>query len=558
MGLKIMQGENGEPRRFWYARFNRNGKQMNVNLNVPIRGEVPVDSQGRFTIKIQGSPEFERSRQAALKAFAEVQRRADRKIASNRDKKAVAEANLIKASYKVLAGDAMTSVPLEDLPERWKSLKRTYDPTEERTKNYTIAFQRFAKFAASYAADRGAVCQTVNDVTPDIASAYFEHLRSTFAWGTVRDQTNLLSSAFKRWATNGQPNPFGGIIKRNRELSAARINRRPLTAQETERLFELSEDDAKIHPLVICAACTGMRIGDVCNLHWSDIDMRNGLIDCVTAKAGVRVTIPIFTPLRRILEAALADGTDCPFVFPQSAKSYSTNRTSIIRAVKPYFAKAVFPKDEPEKAILVTASKPAKPLPVGKVIDTIKAAGLASKKTARMVEIFIRFKGGEKSAQIAASLGIARGQVSDYLEAIEELTGETYRPRIKKILAHRKNPSRKDEIRQTRQERSVGRNAASLYGWHSLRATFVVLAVESGVALPDIQAIVGHSTVEMTMQYYHPTKKHAAARVARKMKNSVLNTGHAFSPLSPAPSNIPATVWAILTDEQKALLSNKS
>ena len=65
-----------------------------------------------------------------------------------------------------------------------------------------------------------------------------------------------------------------------------------------------------------------------------------------------------------------------------------------------------------------------------------------------------------------------------------------------------------------------------LYGWHSLRATFVVLAVEAGVPLPDVQKIVGHSTAEMTMQYFNPTAKHTAERVKRQMRGTVLDGRH--------------------------------
>lgn len=553
MGLKILPGNDGRPRPMWYARFNRNGKQMNINLNVPIRGEIPTDDKGRFSLRLKGSPAFERSRQAALKAFAEIQHNANRRIAANRDLKAEAEAGLLKASYKVLTGEGMSSIRLDELPAKWSALKRTYTPTQERTQNYTLSFERFAKFAARHATEQGKTCETINDVTPEIANAYFEHLKSNYAWGTVRDQTNLLSSAFRRWATNGQPNPFGGIIKRNRELASLRVNRRPLTAAETERLFALTEENPNLHALVICAACTGMRIGDCCNLKWADVDLNAGFIDVITAKAGVRVTLPIFAPLRRELESLLLSEGNDPHVFPWAAETYARNRTAIIRAVKPFFAKAVFPNVEPEEAQLTT-TKPKKPLPVGEILDIIEKSTAATGKKNRMREIFLRFKAGDKPTKIAESLGIARGQVSDYLAEVEILTGETYRPRIAKQNLCRRSASQKEAIRLTRQERTIGKNAASLYGWHSLRASFVVLAVEAGVSLPDIQSVVGHSTVEMTMQYYHPTKRHAAERVARQMQNSILNTEHTTIANLSCPANIPKDVWSILTDDQKRKL----
>ena len=43
-------------------------------------------------------------------------------------------------------------------------------------------------------------------ITSEIASAWFEDLKGSYAWETVKNQTSLLSGAFRRWTTNGEPN----------------------------------------------------------------------------------------------------------------------------------------------------------------------------------------------------------------------------------------------------------------------------------------------------------------------------------------------------------------
>jgi len=561
MGIKIIK-DNGVARSTWYARFKRNGKQMDVNLEVPVRGTIPLDAKGDICLKQLGDAAFERSRKAAQRAFEQVRKRAGREIANNRERKAEAEAGILKAAHKVLTGEGQMSIPLSDLPAKWRAIARTYTPTEDRMKVYDATFRRFATFARRYGEEHGFACVTLDDVTADLAHAYFEELRTTYAWETVKSQSHLLSSAFTRWCTNGLPNPFKSIIKRNRELASAKVSRKPLTETEVARLFEISSCDAFYHNLIITAACTGMRIGDVCHLHWSDVDLRNGLIDVLTSKAGIRVTIPIFTPLRKVLEARLAECDETtPFVFPKAAAIYdSKNRTSIVRSVKPFFARAVFPEEAPEQAVLLHKGKKPKSLNLNAILDLIQKAPYIPAKKERLLEVIIRFKGGERSDRIATALRIARGQVSNYLRDLEALTGETYRPGLGKH--HQQDPNAARTLAdKTRERRKVGKHAASLYGWHSLRATFVVLAVQAGVALPDIQKIVGHSEVEMTMQYYNPTHRHAAARLAQKMQKSVLNqTEKPALPSSHSlcvPDNIPANVWAILTDEQKKQLLGK-
>lgn len=558
MGIKIIK-DGGVARPTWYARFKRNGKQMDVNLEIPIKGTIPLDSKGDICLRKEGNAAFERSRRAAQRAFEEIRKRAGREISASRERTAEAKASILKAAHKVLTGEGQMSIPLSDLPAKWRAIARTYTPTEDRMKVYDATFSRFAAFATRYGKDHGFACKTIDDVTAELAHSYFEELRTNYAWETVKSQCHLLSSAFTRWSTNGQPNPFKSIIKRNRELASAKVSRKPLTEDEVARLFKLSASDPFYHNLIIAAACTGMRIGDVCQLHWSDVDLSNGLIDVLTSKAGIRVTIPIFLPLQRVLEARLAEGDErSPFVFPKAAQIYgSGNRTTIFRAVKPFFARAVFPEEDPEPAVILHKGKEPKPLRINDILSLIENAPYTAGKKERLKDIIVRFKGGERSDRIAATLRIARGQVSNYLRDLESLTGERYRPGLGK--QHRQDPnSAKNLADKTRERRKVGKHAASLYGWHSLRATFVVLAVQAGVPLPDVQKIVGHSEVEMTMQYYNPTHRHAAARVARKMQKSVLNQPE--NPASPppralpVPDNIPANVWAILTDEQRQLL----
>ena len=94
--------------------------------------------------------------------------------------------------------------------------------------------------------------------------------------------------------------------------------------------------------------------------------------------------------------------------------------------------------------------------------------------------------------------------------------------------SRRKN--RLELIESTRQKRGIGQRAASVYGWHSFRHGFVILALNAGVPVEDVRRIVGHGDAETTLDnYYNPEKKHAAERVRRQMRGTVLATGKATS-----------------------------
>ena len=492
MGIKILKDPNGNFRRMWYGRLMYKGRLNETNLNVEIKGAIPLDENGNVKLSVQGDEAFERSRKAAQRAF-DAWRKETR----------VNPAELQESAYKAHTGISGAGVPFPDLIKKWKELKRQRKPTAERTRNAEVTFKRFADFARAFAAENGKRCDSLNEITPAMASAWFDSIKDTYAWGTVKDMMHLMSGAFKRWSTNGQTNPFSDIVLRGSKEAGEekkRTERKALTAEQFSRLMEYARANERFYPLIVCAAYTGMRIGDICRMKTADIDLEAGTIDCVTAKAGVRVNIPILTPeLHEILAnncALPADGrAPSPYVFPWAAAQYEKNRTAIVRGVKPLFAKAVFGDEKPiEDVKQIETDEPTTPV---EIEDACKSAGFSEQKTQRVGDVYRRFKAGEPCNAIAAVLNIARGQVSNYLKDAERLTGEDLRPRAKKSG----KVAMTDLLERTRIDRKIGKYAASVWGWHNLRHNFITYALNSGVPIHKVAAIVGHSTTAMTAGY---------------------------------------------------------
>ncbi len=449
-------------------------------------------------------------------------------------------------------------------PKIWKNnVIRAKDPSSAWSKMVKNWFGVFAEFAQKEANKHHKRCETVNDVTPEIASAWFNHIKTTYTWETVLKMKHLISGTFTRLQANGlaRINPLKKIQLRgggNGENKKA--SRKALNAEETERMFEYARD-TKIYPLVVAAACTGMRIGDVCNLKWSDVDLSGGLIDCVTAKAGVRVTIPIFGRLRDVLNdyaPVPGDGSaPSPYVFPEAQAHYARNKHYIIQAVKPLFARAVFGNTEPETEISETGEVQRE------LSEVIANSGFTERKQSRLMDVYARFKAGQRPIDIAAQLNVARSQISMDLRDIEKLTGQTLRPMAK---ISKQRADRIDLIEQNRQKRGIGKVAASIYGWHSFRHTFVVFALKAGVPVEDVRRIVGHGEAETTLEnYYNPEKKHAAERMRRHMSGTVLDgdgTSHnrqipVSIPTVTAPAPTIDNLISNLTDEQRKELARK-
>ena len=179
------------------------------------------------------------------------------------------------------------------------------------------------------------------------------------------------------------------------------------------------------------------------------------------------------------------------------------------------------------------------------LVDVIDSAGFTQRKRDRLLDVYAMYKAGKTYKEIGAKYNAVRSQVSMDLRAIEQLTGEILRP---KTITRSIPATRAELLDRTKGERTAGRNRrASLYGWHSLRATFVVLAHEAGVPLADIARVVGHTTTDMTMQYFNPEKRHAAERLKTQLRGSVLDGTKPHTDVIDAPGarapalNAPAT-----------------
>ncbi len=552
MSLKIMPNLDGTFRPTWYGRLSVKGQKKTTNLNIPIEGTIPVDSKGNVCLSAKGDEAFEKSRKAAQKAFEAWRKEAQKD-----------PAELQAKAYKARTGEDLEGLPLAKLYDYWRNnVIRAKTPSETWCGVIKNWLSRFSSFCQGEARANKKRCETVNDVTLEIASAWFEHIKGAFAWETVSKMKHLVSGVFASLHSNGlaRKNPFANIQLRGGGTGEnKKISRKALTVEELEKVLDCAKD-TNIYPLVVAAACTGMRLGDVCNMKWADIDLRQGLITCVTAKAGVKVTIPIFGRLGEVLEQLSpvpGDGkAPSQYVFPSAQASYIRNPDGIGRAVKPFFARAVFGgKKEP---VAEVTEKGETQRELAEVID---GAGFTEYKRNRLMDVYKRFKAGERSVDIAAALNVARSQVSMDLREIEKLTGQTLRPMVA-ISAARK--TRLDLIEQTRQERGIGKRAASVYGWHSFRHTFVILALQAGVPVEDIRLIVGHGEAETTLNnYYNPEAKHAAERMRKRMQGSVLDgKGKGRKRLTasvPAPVKTPTVDDLIsgLTKEQRKELARK-
>jgi integrase len=321
------------------------------------------------------------------------------------------------------------------------------------------------------------------EVSTEDANAWINELQDKYALKTVRDYFKLLRSSFSRMLPTGCENPFVRLVpSRKGGDGVGTVHRKPFSAEELGNLIEAAKQDEFIYPLLVCAMCTGMRRGDVCRLKWSDVDWENGILAVKTSKTGEDVEIPIFNPLREVLE--VQDGNDPDYVFPDAVELLKSNPSAISRRFKKLVAIAF--------GELGDASRFAAQSDEG--TKAICAALPEGERRKRIVDVFQRYVAGASYGEIVTATGLPKGTVAQYVRDAQK--------NVKTPIMRGRGKIIKAAIKQTTQvERDNGR-MASVRDWHALRATWVTLALSAGVPVELVRRVTGHATVEVVLKHY--------------------------------------------------------
>jgi len=295
MGLEIHRGRS----KWWYGRVEVNGRKLNKNLGIEVRGVIPS------ALSELGDPVFERSRAKAQAALEKLQ--------LDLKKRSTAE-ELVQTIHEIRTGARVSSIQLDEMGARWKALPRRRPLSESyvaQAESWITRFVGFVKNAAPAVRDMA-------QVQSSVGRGFFkaEEERGVTA-KTYNNTLIFLRAVFHALRKDaGLPeNPFDGIPTRDGEA----VFRKPFTADELAVIVEKAKADAFIYPLVVMGMCTAMRRGDCCTLLREAVDLKGGFITVKTSKTGEFVQIPIFPLLRAVLDKAFA--TPSPgkphYVFPK-------------------------------------------------------------------------------------------------------------------------------------------------------------------------------------------------------------------------------------------------
>ncbi len=492
MGLMLKTQRDEKLRADWYGVYTASdGKRKVVNLNIRWQGTPPASGR----VGDAGDGAFERSREKAedeLARFVDESRRKGR------------SETLTERLIESKTGRAVEYTRIDELPERWRQIGRAAQPSEAHLSNCDAHFARFVSYMNENAPGK----RHLYEVNEDDVKGFVELLRRTLAPATAQYGVRLLNKAFERCLPVGAKNCFADYVGQRGHPFAV-IHRKPFSPEELKALLFTSRDDPFLFPLIVCAASTGMRRGDVCRLKWEDVDLSANGLTVKTSKTGADVEIEIWPILRGVLEQAKPKRKG--FVWPEAARLLEDNPHALSRRFKNVVAVALggfIPEAAPEPVPLADMLNDA--------FEAICKQVPEGTRRERMRDVIQRYANGQGVRQIQKETGISRATISADLNAVELWTG---RPFNRRGAGRQSKQSMGAAVqRLTRMQREGGQNAASIYDWHALRTTWITLALAAGVPIEIVRRVTGHASVEIVLKhYFRPGREQFRAALANAL-----------------------------------------
>ena len=197
---------------------------------------------------------------------------------------------------------------LSFLRKKYPNVSDLIDITHEIAEDYIAYIRKYGKFNKIITSDRAKPYTTsVSELSNNGCDKYLGTMKMVF------------KHTFKRAGL--LDNPFGHIPKLG---DGDKQERDIFTKEELEIIYANRNDE--IHPLVILALNTGVRLGDACLMKQKSFDFKEGMIEFTSQKTGKTVRIPMLPQLREFTQS-LINGEE--FLLPTHARKYMIHNKMI-------------------------------------------------------------------------------------------------------------------------------------------------------------------------------------------------------------------------------------
>ena len=224
------------------------------------------------------------------------------------------------------------------LAQAWAAFLRSterHDCGKSTLVSYESCWSRFETWAQREHPE----APLLRDITPDIAKEYLESMNhGTIAPRTFNAHLHFLRYFFRVLTTEARLTE--NVWKKAKSKADIILSRRELTVEELKKVCDAAQGELKL--LFAIGLYTGLRLGDVATLKWSEVDLKRHQIRRVPNKTARRlpqaITIPIHPAIATMLADIPANERDTIYVLPQSANTYLNRaRSKLTKQIQKHF-----------------------------------------------------------------------------------------------------------------------------------------------------------------------------------------------------------------------------
>ncbi|MBT3192554.1 MAG: tyrosine-type recombinase/integrase [Verrucomicrobia bacterium] len=249
---------------------------------------------------------------------------------------------------KRILGDMTTRILITDAWVAWRDDPEAEKTADERTLGMYEG--RCRSFTAWLGEEHPSV-KYVHEVTRHMAKGYATYLKSHkdisgsnsgihVSLSTFRTHINQLKAMFRAFEKAGSAteNVFDRISTKKTDADS----KRDLTQEEIEIVLSNAQGKGNLLPWLLIGLYTGLRMGDVVTLRWSEVDLKRQVIERLPLKRRnardkekATVRIPMHPEIDQVLTILhKAAPRESEYVFPEDAATYQRDRSTTSTTVQ--------------------------------------------------------------------------------------------------------------------------------------------------------------------------------------------------------------------------------
>ena len=381
------------------------------------------------------------------------------------------------------------------------------------------------------------------DVPREDMSAYLDK-QEALAPGTYNKRLMILRRVFKELAPYSEA---ADVLTRRKKKDEDSVTHEPFSDPEVDSIIEMAgQVDSLVRSMVIIAVCTGLRLKDICLMEWScmdtDFSKMSPLINLTTNKNKGDAIIGMWPMLKTELERLWKTREPgAVYVLPEAAAIYQRNVKSLLTRLEKVLKLLGYGEEgmDARRVSLNMEPEPDRVALMSQVEAALVAAGdCPAGRRQSILNVLDLYLNGKSLPQIAASSGLSKGTVSNYLHRAEKLTGRIIiRQRVMPVVFQGDTPKP-----LTVKPERAGVKRVAVRKWHSFRTTFFIAAVRAGSTIELLKKILGSRTTDVLFKhYFRPDKELIHEGFTTKVPAYALNKVAGSPALSDAPRMVNAT-----------------